>query len=104
MVNLKTGKDFSWFFKQYLSHRESPELLWKFYYNSVTKQNEFYFKWSNVSADFSIPIKIKTDSGLTTIYPTMQLQKVDMNKDKLVKINVEGSYIELKRSGKIIIK
>jgi len=104
MVNFKTGKDYSWFFKQYLYNRVSPELLWKFYYNSVTKQNELYYKWSNVSADFSIPIKIKTDSGLTTIYPTMQLQKINMDKGKLIKINVEGSYIALKRTGKIVIK
>jgi aminopeptidase N len=101
LVNVKTGKDYSWFFSQYLYKRECPELNWQFYYNPDEKKNEFYCKWTNASDDFSIPIKIMTESGISTINPTSQLKKFDLD-GKNISINIEGSYIALKRSSRLL--
>ncbi len=102
LVNSKTDKDLSCFFQHYLYKRECPQLLWEFYYNSDKKTNELCYKWSNISDEFSIPIKIKTDSDTIVINPTMKLQRLELSNDNNISINIEGSYIALKRTRKIV--
>jgi aminopeptidase N len=100
LVNAKTGKEYAWFFKQYLYKRECPVLIWQFHYNGNDRKNELYCKWDNVSSDFSIPINVMTESGITTIYPTSEIKKFDLN-GKNISLNTEGSYLALKRSRRL---
>lgn len=100
IVNEKTGKDFSAFFKQYLYSRTCPELLWEFSYNQNSQKNEIYYKWSNAEEGFTIPIKVKTDSRVFIIRPTRKLQKSELPYDKTIVVNTEGSYIASKRTEK----
>lgn len=46
LVNRKTGKDFHWFFEQYLHNRFTPELEY------CVKDKELYYRWNpNCSAE-----------------------------------------------------
>jgi aminopeptidase N len=96
LVNEMTGKDYSWFFKQYLYKRSSPELLVKKEFLSYKNTYELQYKWSNVDSDFSIPLKIVSGNETYTIWPTTKLQKIYLNKEKAISINTEESYIALK--------
>lgn len=98
MVNQKTRKDYTWFFMQYLYDRKCPELIWQFSNNKDKNKNELSYKWSNVASDFSIPVKIQNDSTTTIIWPTLKLQKIDLPpENSTIKLNVDESYISLKR-------
>ena len=73
LVNKKTGKDYSWFFKQYLYKREAPflEFCWT--------NDKLYYRWKNTSDDFVLPIKIKVSDKTITLYPTTKLQTIDLS-------------------------
>jgi len=73
LVNTKTGKDYNWFFKQYLYQREAPflEFCWK--------NDKLYFRWKNTNEDFVLPIKIKVSDKTITLYPTTKLQAIDLS-------------------------
>lgn len=73
LVNKKTGKDYNWFFKQYLFRREAPilEFCWK--------NNSLYFKWTNTNEDFELPIKIKVFDKTIKITPTSKIQKIELS-------------------------
>ncbi len=73
LVNKKTGKDYTWFFKQYLYEREAPimEFCWT--------NNTLYFRWKNTADDFVLPVKIKVKDKTIMIYPTTKLQKIELS-------------------------
>lgn len=73
LVNKKTGKDYNWFFKQYLFKREAPFL--EFYWTN----DKFYFRWKNTDDDFVLPIKIKVSDKTIVLYPTTKLQAIDLS-------------------------
>ncbi len=58
VVNEKTGKDYSWFFYQYLSLRDVPELDVAEEHDKATGEYLLYFKWSKTRSDFHLPVKI----------------------------------------------
>jgi aminopeptidase N len=100
LVNAKTGKDYGPFFNQYLYSRVCPELDWQYFYDSKKRSNELYYRWTNAVDSFSIPIKVQLDSESFFIRPTNKLQRVETPIDKNIIMNVEGSYIALKRTDK----
>lgn len=73
LVNKKTGKDYNWFFKQYLYKREAPfmEFCWT--------DNTLFFRWKNTDNDFALPVKIKVKDKTITIYPTTKIQKIELS-------------------------
>lgn len=73
LVNKKTGKDYNWFFKQYLYQREAPfmEFCWM--------NDALYFRWKNTADDFVLPVKIKVRDKTITIYPTTKIQKIELS-------------------------
>ncbi len=97
LVNKKTCNNYKWFFNQYLYNRTCPELQWQLNFNPDKKTNEFHFRWSNTSEDFSIPIKIQTETQTIIIKPTTKFQTIDLSNDNSVRINTDLSYIALKR-------
>lgn len=64
-VNQKTGKDYGWFFNQYLHNRFAPELEY------TVKDHKLYYRWSNrTSAPFAMPQRIAGLGGKDQlIYP-----------------------------------
>lgn len=72
-VNLKTGKDYSWFFDQYLHQNEAPELLVNY------DGDQFYYKWHNTKENFNqLGIKVKTLEGSKLITPTSEWQSIKL--------------------------
>ena len=73
LVNKKTGKDYTWFFKQYLYNRKAPFL--EYYWVNT----DFYFRWTNTDVDFKLPIELKVAGEITKLYPTSTIKKITLN-------------------------
>ena len=78
LVNLKTGKDYSWFFKQFLNNRKPPKYNYSLVYNQDKKTIVLYHKWVNVDSDFIMPIDVYIGEKLTRVYPSSQTQEIDL--------------------------
>ncbi|MFL5762381.1 MAG: M1 family metallopeptidase [Bacteroidia bacterium] len=72
-VNKKTGKDYNWFFKQYLFRREAPILEF------CRKNNRLYYKWTCTDDDFVMPVKIRTNGKTITLEPTTKVQSIGLD-------------------------
>lgn len=71
MVNQKTGKDYNWFFKQYLHKRKAPFLE---YYGS---EGKIYFRWKYTDDDFKMSVEVVYGNGKKfMIHPTTKVQSV----------------------------
>jgi len=80
-INKRTGKDYSWFFKQYLYTAQPPTLVT--YTEKIKKNIRVYYKWENTSPDFIMPIPLNIDSNkLTYITPALDYKFIDV-KSKL---------------------
>jgi aminopeptidase N len=73
LVNSKTGKDYSWFFKQYLNNRKVPVLEY-----ALDGKGKIYYRWAEVADDFSMPVKLKMGPNSFTITPTSKVQSSDL--------------------------
>jgi aminopeptidase N len=76
-VNAKTGKDFTYFFDQYLKHTKIPDLNL-----FVTKKRDkvtLRYKWTADVPDFNMPVKVTTSEGkYDWIYPTSTWQTMTL--------------------------
>lgn len=71
LVNEKTGKDYAWFFNQYLRNNFAPELEYK-----ITMEGAFYYKWVNVNPDFNqMKLNLVINGDKVEVTPSMELQK-----------------------------
>jgi aminopeptidase N len=100
LVNEKTGKDYSSFFKQYLYNRSCPELQWEYVYDMYQGKGYLYYRFQKANDDFSIPVRIKMDDKSYIIHPTKKLQKSEISNPKSILINTDYSYIAVKRTSK----
>ncbi|MFQ5604601.1 MAG: M1 family metallopeptidase, partial [bacterium] len=96
-VNLKTGKDFSYLFEQYLKNINIPELE-----ITVTKKGNKVtarYRWKADVADFKMPIKVTTSRGkFEFIYPTHSWQTTelgDIHPDEF-KVAEDLFYVDVK--------
>lgn len=96
-VNKKTGKDYNWFFNQYLFRREVPIL--EYYWDN----NDVYYRWTKTNDDFVMPIEIEVVKDILTIYPTTKIQKIELrtnsrsfldNSDHLLLGNTENKKLK----------
>lgn len=89
LVNEKTGKDYAWFFNQYLYNRKAPFL--EYYWDGT----DFYYRWKNVDATFTMPAEIALD-GLVkkTLKPTNKIQKISISSKSYKEITF-NNYTEL---------
>lgn len=78
LVNLKTGENYDWFFKQFLNNRKPPKYNYSLVYNQEKKTIVLYHKWVNVDADFKMPIDVYIGGKLTRVYPTSETQEIDL--------------------------
>jgi len=81
LVNRKTDKDYTWFFKQFLYNRKPAKLIYALVYSSEKKTIVLYYKWKNVDSDFKMPITVYVGGKLTRIYPTAQGQEMILPKN-----------------------
>lgn len=80
-INKKTGKDYSWFFKQYLYTAQPPTLIT--FTEKIKKFTRVYYKWGNTNPNFvmSLPLNIEPNK-LKYITPSLDYQFIDV-KSKL---------------------
>jgi aminopeptidase N len=97
IVSSSTGKDYSWFFRQYLYDRICPRLEYRFIFNPNLKSNELYYRWGNINNDFPLPIKVIAGSDTRIIIPSNNFKKIDLQSASEIEINPDNSYIALKR-------
>ncbi len=100
LVNQMTGKDFTIFFNQYLFNRSCPELQWEYFYDIYEGKAYLYFRFKKAIPNFSIPVRIKIQEKSYLIYPTTELQKVEIPPTNKLIINSNYSYIAIKRTNK----
>ena len=90
IVNKKTNNEYGWFFKQYLHKRESPIL--EYYWD----KQKFYYRWSNVDADFKIPIELYLDKIIKiTLFPKMSdklVQVIPISSETYKEISFDDSF------------
>ncbi len=83
-VNRITGKDYNWFFNQYLYKNEVPVME-----GDYGSDGAFYYRWTNVPEEFNklpVHLRLGSDSNTLTIFPNSKVQKVD------IPLNANGSY------------
>ncbi|MBD3636554.1 MAG: M1 family metallopeptidase [Crocinitomicaceae bacterium] len=80
LVNEETGKNYDWFFKQYVFRPEAPELIYSYGTNPDGK-TEFRYKWNpeNTNDDFAIGISVQIGSQHFVLHPTSEVQKLTIS-------------------------
>jgi len=98
-INTKTGKDYSYFFNQYLKNAKIPLLD-----VSVTKKGDNVtarYRWNADVPDFKMPIKVTTsDNRYEFIYPTTTLQTVKLGnmRPEDFKVEKDRFYVDVRLS------
>lgn len=84
--------DFNLFFEEYLYHKNVSRL--KYYYKVEEGKTYFYYRWSNASDNFYMPIHIQDKNHNITysITPTKTFQKIAINK-RLLLSDLEDNYL-----------
>lgn len=73
-VNRMTGKDYGWFFKQYLYRAQIPVLEVCFKKNSDLSVSVFY-RWTKTDDDFVMPVDLEIDNQSILLYPNQKWQE-----------------------------
>jgi aminopeptidase N len=96
LVNLKTGKDYQWLFKQYLYNRKPPKLQYRFeYYNNEYRLS---YQWTDVDKDFILPVEISAGGEKIILHPTTDLQTVGMGMNRGVVFETyQKAYMALEK-------
>ena len=81
LVNEETGKDYQWYFDQYVYRREAPELFYHLLINSKGGLT-LYYKWNEAVTNESfdqMPVELEVDEEIQTIYPTTKLKSMEVS-------------------------
>lgn len=94
LVNGKTGKDYTWFFEQYLYKRKIPVL--EFYWSD---NGDLYYRWTGVNENFKMPLEVTVNKRVRfTISPSTAVAKtripVEHVNDATVIDFADGLFIE----------
>ena len=96
-VNSATGKDFTYFFNQYLRYPSIPQLQVAF-----TKEGpdlRLQYRWKADVKDFRMPVKVTTTKdNFSFIYPTTEWQFLTLPdmREKDFKVDVDEFYVIVK--------
>ena len=102
LVNGKTGKDYGWFFQQYLYQRQAPELAWY-----LSKDGIFYYQWTNVIPEFDqFKVELRVLNAWIPLTPSNELQKVEipMDADGFVETEVRADGLVALKEDKGLTK
>jgi aminopeptidase N len=96
-VNERTGKDYNYFFNQYLKFARIPQLeVYLTYKGDSTWAN---YRWVADVEDFRMPVRVTTSPGkFAFIYPTTTWQRMSIGnvQPKEFKLDDERFYVNLK--------
>ena len=95
-INEKSGKDFTYFFNQYLKNKEIPN----FQYN-LQKEGRNYtlvYRWEAIS-EFDMPILINTGNNDFWIYPNIVWKELDLGSFDIYDFKVRDDlfFIDIKK-------
>lgn len=100
LVNRKTGKDYQWFFNQFLYNRKPAKLVYSLVYSSQEKAIILYYKWTQVANDFKMPVDVNFGDVSARIYPEYQLKELKLPQSaesfSVDKLSFYFSFEELK--------
>ncbi len=96
IVNKLTGKDYNYFFNQYLYKRESPLLKWNFDHNENTGLDVLIFQFERVNPDFTLLIPVEQGKSRFYIIPSSKPQYITLPSpaSEPVSVNYKNSYIQ----------
>jgi len=87
LVNEKTGKDYTWFFKAYLYQSETPRLLASVSQMPGGQNAMLNYKWANVDSDFNLPVTIFISGKEYTLYPSTKVQTMQIKQNDRIRFN-----------------
>jgi aminopeptidase N len=99
LINEKTGKDYTWFFKQYLYKREAPML--EFY----SVNNYLYYRWKDTETGFDkLPVKVNYNKMEKIIYPSKVVQRLNTNLQpkEVFNFNDDEVYFGTKQNARLV--
>jgi aminopeptidase N len=73
-VNKVTGKNYDWFFKQYLYKYKVPKLVYTFEKAKDSELFEFKYKWGDTDKDFILPVWVVDRNDTLKLSPTSELK------------------------------
>ncbi|RRO12304.1 M1 family metallopeptidase [Flavobacteriaceae bacterium 14752] len=86
-------KDLDEFFKQYLYHKNIPELVFK----SNQSNKEIQYKWNVDVENFDMPVEIKVGKNSKWIYPEAETWKtLKIKPNQVIEIDNKKFYIDVK--------
>jgi aminopeptidase N len=74
-VNKMTGKDYTWFFNQYLFKAQIPVLEVYYKTNAEDKTLSMFYRWAKTADDFVMPVDIELDGETVLLHPTTSFQE-----------------------------
>lgn len=80
LVNRKTGKDYQWFFNQFLYNRKPAKFIYSLVYSSEKKAVVLYYKWIHVADNFKMPLDVYFGNQDIRIYPEAKLKEISLPK------------------------
>lgn len=97
LVEEETGKDYQWYFDQYVHRREAPEL---FYHLLIDAQDglTLFYRWNKTVTNESfdqMPVKFEVDEETQLIYPSTELKSLKVSQDatSICYLSDEGYWI-----------
>ena len=96
-VNSRTGKDYTYFFDQYLRYTSIPQLQIAFEKKGADLQLQY--QWKADVKDFRMPVKVTTaKNSFAFIYPTSTWQSITLPdmREKDFKVDEDEFYIHVK--------
>lgn len=96
IVNRFSGKDLTYFFKQYLYRRESPYLKWNFDYDKSSGTYGIIYQFDRVGDDFSLNIEVEQGNKKFYITPNSRMQRTNLpfSPSVPVVVNSKNSYVQ----------
>jgi aminopeptidase N len=83
-VNNRTGKDYTWFFNQYLFKAQVPVLEGYHQVNREDQTISFFYRWAKTGDDFVMPVDLEVDGVPVLIYPTATFKEYRYKWDQKV--------------------
>lgn len=101
LVNQMTGKDYRWFFQQYLDNNFAPTLEY-----DIDRDGTLSYRWTNVHPAFTqMRIDLETAAGTVPVYPKPNVQTLQLEADELGEFSVtfpnDGPLFELIETKKV---
>ncbi len=95
-INKQTKRDFSYFFNQYLNYKEIPQF--EYYLEKEGRNIVLVCKWNAID-DFKMPLLINTGGDDFWIYPTNEIQEIDLGSFDKPSFHIRDDlfYIDVKK-------